>query len=151
MLSRLIEMVSYILAKSLENDDEDWTLLRSELTEQLQGRGFNEPEIDMAFEVANRIQTRIEEGSFISFPLKTNQVYQYLEMLKLTKGARGHLFSLVESKILTPTQREEVVERSFFLDISEVDVPEVQFLVNQVLGGENWPGEDSPSMSYALH
>ncbi len=151
MLSRLIEMVSYILAKSLENDEDDWSLLRSELTEQLQGRGFNVPEIDMAFEVANRIRSRIEEGTSIPFSLKTNQVYQYLEQMKLTKDARGHLLNLVQKKILSPAQREEVVERSFFLDMSEVDVPEIQYLVNQVLGGDNWPGEDSPAMSYALH
>ncbi len=151
MLSRLIEMVSFILAKSLENDEEDWAMLRSELTEQLQGRGFKGPEIDMAFEVANRIRSRIEEGTSIPFPLKTNQVYQYLELMKLTKNARGHLLTLLDRNIISPSQREEIVERSFFLDIAEVDVPEVQYLVNQVLGGDNWLGEDSPAMSYSLH
>ncbi|MBN2326012.1 MAG: DUF494 family protein [Candidatus Omnitrophica bacterium] len=147
----MIEMVSFILAKSMELDEDDWSLLRSELTEQLEGRGFNGHEIDIAFEVANRIRARVEEGPFVSFPLKTNQVYQFLEALKLTKSSRGYLMKMVQQGILTPQQREDVVERALLLDTNEVDVEEVQFLVNQVLGGDSWPGEDSPSMSYVLH
>jgi len=150
MLSRLIEMVSFILAKSIETDEEDWTILQRELTEQLEGRGFNGQEIDVAFEVANRIRTRLEEGSTIPVPFKTNLVYQYLEEIKLTKAARGYLLSLIHSGLLTPEQREEVVERAYFMEAPEVDIPEVQYLVNYVLGADSWPGEDSPSMSYSL-
>ena len=149
MLARLIEMVSFILAKSFENDD-DWMVLRSELTEQLQGQGFNGQEIDIAFEVANKIRSRIEEGTTIPFPLKTNQVYQYLEQFKLNKSARGYLLTLVNDQRITPLQREEIVERAFFLDIPEVGLPEIQYLVNLVLGGDSWPGEDSQAMSYTL-
>lgn len=151
MLTRLIEMVSFILAKSMENEEDDWSLLRTELTEQLEGRGFNGHEIDIAFEVANRIRARVEEGPFVSFPIKTNQVYQFLEELKLSKESRGYLLRMVQSAILTPQQREDVVERAFLLDTNEVSVEDIQFLVNQVLGGDAWPGEDSPSMSYVLH
>ncbi len=151
MLTRLIEMVSFILAKSMENEEDDWGLLRTELTEQLEGRGFNGHEIDIAFEVANRIRARVEEGPFVSFPIKTNQVYQFLEELKLSKESRGYLLRMVQSAILTPQQREDVVERAFLLDTNEVNVEDIQFLVNQVLGGDAWPGEDSPSMSYVLH
>lgn len=150
MLSRLIEMVSYILAKQLEHDDDDWGLLRTELTEQLEGRGFNNPEIDIAFEVANRIRSRIEDGATFALPLKTNQVYQILERMKLSRESLGYLMALVHKGIITPEIREEVVERAFFLDAHEVDVEEIQYLVNLVLCGDNWPGEDSPSMSYVL-
>jgi len=150
MLTRLIEMVSFILAKSFENDEDDWSLLRSELTEQLQGQGFNGQEIDIAFEVANKIRSRIEEGTTIPFPLKTNQVYQYLEQFKINKAARGYLMTLLHDGRITPQQREEVVERAFFLDTTEVGIPEIQYLVNLVIGGEGWPGEDSQAMSYTL-
>ena len=151
MLTRLIEMVSFILAKSMELDEDDWGLLRSELTEQLEGRGFNGHEIDIAFEVANRIRARVEDGPFVSFPIKTNQVYQFLEALKLSKDSRGYLIRMVQNGVLTPQQREDVVERAFLLDTNEVEIDDVQYLVNQVLGGDAWPGEDSPSMSYILH
>lgn len=151
MLTRLIEMVSFILAKSLEHEDEDWGLVRRELTEQLEGRGFNDNEIDVAFEVANRIRSRIEDGASVPFPFKTNLVYQYLEQLKLTPSARGYLTRLVLQGAITHQQREEIVERSFFFDSQEVDEDDVQFLVNMVLGGDGWIGEDSPNMSYILH
>ncbi len=144
-------MVSFILAKSFERDDDDWSVLRSELTEHLQGQGFNGNEIDIAFEVANKIRSRIDEGTSIPYPLKTNQVYRYLEEMKLSKNARGYLLSLVQEGRLTPQQREEVVERAFFLDVTEVDAQEIEYLTNMVLGGDSWPGEDSPSMSYTLH
>ena len=151
MLSRLIEMVSFILARTLEEEEDDWAMLRSELTEQLQGQGFNGNEIDIAFEVANRIRSRIEDGAVIPFPIKTNLVYQHLERLKLTKDARGYLYQLVHDGRLTPQQKEEVVEHAFFLDTFQVGFQEMQYLVNQVLGGDNWPGEESPSMSYLVH
>lgn len=150
MLSRLIEMVSFILAKSLENEDDDWSVLRSELTEQLQGQGFNGSEIDIAFEMAYKIRSRIEESSGIPFLLKTNQVYQYLEQIKLTKEARGFLMGLVYSQKITPQQREEAVERALFLDVAEVGRQEMQYIVNMVIGGEGWPGEDSPATSFTL-
>ena len=150
MLTRLIEMVSFILAKSLENDEDDWMLLRKELTEQLQVRGFNGQEIDIAFEVANRIRSRIEEGTAVSGSLKTNMVYSFLEQMKLTPDSRGDLMKLVNQGLITAEQREEVVERALYLDYPELDLEEIQFLVTLVLGGDGWPGEDSPSMSYTL-
>ncbi len=151
MLSRLIEMVSFIIAKTLESEDDDWVLLRRELTEQLQGRGFNGQEIDIAFEMANRIRSRIEDGPGAPLSIKTNQVYYFLEQLKLSKEARGYLMTLVHEGVITPEQKEEIVERAFFLDYPELDIEELQYLVNLVMGGDNWPGEDSPSMSYTLH
>lgn len=150
MLTRLVEMVSFILSKSLELDDDDWGLLKSEVTEQLEGRGFQGQEIDIAFEVAIRIRNRIEDGGGVSFPFKTNLVYPYLEQLKLNKEARGYLMKLVHDGDITPMQREEIVERAFFLESQEVDVDDINYLVNLVLGGDNWPGEDSPSMTYIL-
>ena len=143
-------MVSFILAQSLEYDDEDWAVLCPELHEQLEGQGFNGKEIDVAFEVANKIRLRIEDGTTLPPPLKTNRVYQYLEQLKLTTGARGFLLTMEHDGVLTPEQKEEIVERAFSLDMQEVDVPEVQYLVNLVTGGEDWTGEDSPAMSYTL-
>ncbi len=150
MLSRLIEMVSFLLSHSLEYDDEEWSILRSELHEQLEGQGFNGHEIDIAFEVANKIRLRIEDGTSLPPPLQTNRVYEFLEELKLTREARGYLLTLEFNGTITPVQREEVVDRAFSLDLSDVDVPEIQYLVSFVTGGENWQGEDSPSMSYLL-
>ena len=150
MLTRLIEMVSFILAKSLETEEDDWGLLRSELTEQLEGRGFKTPEIDIAFEVANRIRTRIEDGTVPAVPLKTNLVYQVLERLKISREAQGYLMSLVHNGSITPQTREEIVERAFYLDGPELGLEEMQYIVNMVLSGDNWPGEDSASMSYVL-
>jgi uncharacterized protein Smg (DUF494 family) len=150
MLSRLIEMVSFLLSHSLEYDDEEWGVLRTELHEQLEVQGFHGPEIDIAFEVANKIRLRIEDGTTLPPPLKTNRVYEFLEELKLTREARGYLLTLEHNKAITPEQREEVVDRAFSLDMMDVGVPEIQYLVNFVTGGENWQGEDSPVMSYTL-
>lgn len=151
MLTRLIEMVSFILAKSIDSEDDEWGDLRHELTEQLEGKGFNDQEIDIAFEVANRIRSRLEEGTSITIPYKTNLVYQQLEKMKLTKTARGYLLMLLNQGVISPEQREEIVERAYFMDIPEVDTHEIQYLVNYVIGGDSWPGEDSPSMSYSIN
>ncbi len=150
MLSRLIEMVSFILAKTLEFEEDDWGLLRTELTEQLEVRGFNGNEIDIAFEVANRIRTRVEDGPLLSFPIKTNRVYQLLEQMRLSRESRGYLIKMMQEGLLTPQQREDVVERAFLLDTHEVEFEDIQYLVNQVLGGDVWPGEDSAAMSYVI-
>ena len=150
MLSRLIEMVSFLLSHSLEYDDEEWGVLRTELHEQLEVQGFHGHEIDIAFEVANKIRSRIEDGTSLPSPLKTNRVYEFLENLKLTRDARGYLLTLEHNDMITPEQREEVVDRAFSLDMMDVGVPEIQYLVNFVTGGENWLGEDSPAMSYTI-
>lgn len=151
MLTRLIEMVSFILSKSLETEEDDWSILRSELTEQLEGRGFHGHEIDIAFEVANRIRTRVEDGPSVPFFLRTNQIYQFLERIKLTKEARGLLMKLVHEKKITPQQREDIVERAFFLDEPEIGVEIIQYLINHIMSGDLWPGEDSPAMTYLIH
>lgn len=151
MLTRLVEMVSFILAKSLEFEDDDWGVLKNELTEQLEGKGFQNHEIDIAFEVVNRIRNRLEQGNHVHFPFKTNRVYPLLEELKISQEARGYLLNLMEQGVITPVQREEVIERAFFLEDSQVGLDEIEYLVSVVLGGEGWPGEDSPSMNYTLH
>lgn len=150
MLTRLVEMVSFILSKSMEYEDEDWGTVKTELTELLEGRGFKDNEIDVAFEVANRIRSRIEVGASIAFPFKTNLVYQYLEQIKLSTEARGFLAALLHAGAITPQQREEVVERAFFMETTEVDREDIEYIVTLVLGGDSWIGEDSPSMSYTL-
>lgn len=137
MISRLIELVSYALSRAFDESEADWWEVRDELADQLESRGFEPEEIQIALDVAGRIRESLESQPVLAENLKSNQLYRLLEEWKLSPEARGYLISIQENGSLTPEQRETVVERCLSLDtIEPVGLELMRGLVNWVVSGE---------------
>ncbi|HPA44692.1 MAG TPA: DUF494 family protein [bacterium] len=133
MVTRLMEMVSFILSRTFEGDDENWGDVRQRIGEVLETHGFHPAEIVVALDVVTHIRSRLKEEDYPDLPLHTNRIYQYLEEVRLTTEARGYLLGLLHERIITPIEYQQIVERSLLLDTSEVGVEEIRFLTQSIL------------------
>jgi Smg protein len=68
------------------------------------------------------------------------RVYTDEERNHLPADCRGYLLALERSGILSPQQREIVIERLLALDASELDVDQLKWVVLMVLSSQ--PGEE---------
>ena len=137
MISRLLELVSFALSQAFDESDSDWLQTRRDIADQLEARGFEPEEIEIALDVAGRIKESLEFDPISSDTLKSNQVYRLLEEWRLTPEARGYLFQLVDNGAITSQQREAVVERCLSLDSADpIGAELIRNLVNWVVSGD---------------
>ena len=67
------------------------------------------------------------------------------ELDRISTESRGYLLALEEQGILSPTQREIVIDRLMALDVDDVDIERLKWLVLMVLSSQ--PGQEQ---AYAL-
>lgn len=150
MATRLIEMVNFILARTFEGDEDNWSDTRQRIGELLQDQGFFPAEIAVALDVAFRIRQRLEGEEQAPLPIYTNRLYQYLEEIQLTTQARGYLLRLLHEEVISPAQHQQIIERSLMLDTPEVGLEEIQAVAHEFLVSEGELADDQ-DISPTLH
>jgi uncharacterized protein Smg (DUF494 family) len=133
---KLIEMVGFILRRGMET--EDWDQTEEEIVESMLFQGYDINDINVALSVAHRLRQQLEQRQQGSPPVPSNRVFELLEKIRLTGEARGYLLRLVHSGVITPVQREEIVEKTLFIDAVEIGLEEVQYVTQMVLTGEDF-------------
>ena len=87
---------------------------------------------------------RFDENGRCRFPVRVldhiEVPYTDEERNHLPADCRGYLLALERSGILSPQQREIVIERLLALDASELDVDQLKWVVLMVLSSQ--PGEE---------
>jgi uncharacterized protein Smg (DUF494 family) len=141
---KIIEMVGLFLRRGLEA--EDWDQAEEEIVESMLFQGYDLSEINMAVSVAHRLREQMERQEFASATYRGNRLFEHLEGFRLTPEARGYLLRLVHTGTITPLQREEIVEKTFFVDAPEIGLSEVQYIVQMVLAGEELGDESDDDM-----
>ncbi len=137
MISRLLELVSFALSQAFDAIEADWLDTRQDIADELEARGFEPEEIEIALDVAGRIRESLEFDPLPEEMLKSNRVYKFLEEWKLTPEARGYLLGLVTKGRITPQQRETIVERCLSIDSNEPIGEElIHNLTNWVISGD---------------
>lgn len=132
---KLIEMVGLFLRQGMEG--EDWDQAEEEIVESMLFEGYDLSEINMAISVAHRLRDQFERRQYPSASSRSNRIFEQLELLRLSSEARGYLLRLVHSGVITVAQREEIVEKTFFLDVPEIGLDDVQYVTRMVLSGED--------------
>ncbi|MET0280630.1 MAG: DUF494 domain-containing protein [Steroidobacteraceae bacterium] len=69
------------------------------------------------------------------------RVYTTAEMARLSVECRGLMLSLEEADILNPTQRELVIDRLLALEVEDLSVEQVRWVVLMVLSSQ--PGQEA--------
>lgn len=146
---KLIEMVGLFLRRGMEA--EDWDQAEEEIVESMLFQGYDMNEINMAVSVAQRLREQLGRRQNLSSAIRSNRIFEQLEQIRLTPEARGYLIRLLHSGAITPSQREEIVEKTLFLDVAEIGLEEVQYVTQTVLAGDDVtrePGDDMQSTWY---
>jgi Smg protein len=120
-----------------EPDTADQNVLRAELLKA----GFREPEVDSALDWLDGLGP----GAAIPFASKPGdrsmRLYNDVEMRRLDLECRGYMLYLEQVGILSPEQREIVIERLMALGPGAVDRDQVKWVVLMVLFAQ--PGQES--------
>jgi Smg protein len=114
------------------------TAERESLARDLESAGFGGANVERALDwLADLAEDRERPNFKGSGALR---VYAAEETARLDAECRGLLISLEAGGILSPTQREIVVDRLLALDTEELDLEQVKWVVLMVLSSQ--PGQE---------
>ena len=133
MKTEVLDILMYLFETYLEDDESDIPSegsIRSELAKI----GFQDAKVTKAFDwlddlaILKDTYTSIEQLESNSFRL-----FSPLEIEKFDKQARGILLDLVELRVITPTQREIIIDKALALDIAHINQEQMKWVVLMIL------------------
>jgi len=140
MNETVLDVLMYLFENFSEQDYEhspSQVVLRDELLQA----GFGEPEVDRALDWLEELAAT-EAQPFANKPAKRSiRLFSIRELARLDTQCRGYVVYLEQIGILSPVQRELVLDRLMALDSPDVDVDQVKWVVLMVLFSQ--PGQES--------
>jgi Smg protein len=122
---------------------------REALARDLESAGFGEANVERALDwLADLAGERsraplpgaLEGADGLPRKRGSLRVYSPMELTRLSVECRGLLLSLEEADILSPTQRELVIDRLLALDVEDLNLEQVRWIVLMVLSSQ--PGQE---------
>ena len=113
---------------------------REELAQDLEQAGFAGESVERALDWLADLAGERDRPNLDAAGPRAMRVYTDEERTHLPPDCRGYLLALERSGILSPQQREIVIERLLALDASELDVDQLKWVVLMVLSSQ--PGEE---------
>jgi Smg protein len=136
MKETVLDVLMYLFETFIESDDEPEPN-RNELREDLERAGFGDREIDRALDWLEGLNAA--EVSATAPQSAAMRIYDRGEQDRLDASARGYLLHLEQIGILPPVQREVVIDRLFALEVEEIDIEQIKWVVMMVLFSQ--PGQ----------
>jgi Smg protein len=116
---------------------------RRHMLEDLQKRGFSVSEVVHAMEWLSALVADQRAAAGPGDPRSEGaglRIFADGELSRLSADCRAFLMLLDRQRVLTPQQRELVIERALALDVDEVDVEQLKWVVLLVLSSQ--PGQE---------
>ena len=139
MNESVLDVLMYVFENFSEQEYEhapDQVVLREELLQA----GFGEPEVDRALDWLEELAAN-ETQPFANNPAKRSvRMFSARELARLDTDCRGYVVYLEQIGILSPVQRELVLDRLMALDSVDIDVEQVKWVVLMVLFSQ--PGQE---------
>jgi Smg protein len=113
---------------------------QNELRDELARAGFGDSEIDRALDWLDGLTDN--QGTLVHNPQTAHgtRIYNDVEMARLDSGSRGFITYLEQIGILSPPQREILVDRLLALETTDIDVEQIKWVVLMVLFSQ--PGQE---------
>jgi Smg protein len=119
---------------------------REALAADLERAGFGRHNVERALDwLADLAGERSRPGIHREPYLR---VFSDLEIERISSDCRGYLLQLEAEGILSPLQREIVIDRLMALDGDEVDIDRLKWLVLMVLSSQ--PGQELPAHAWKI-
>ena len=139
MKETVLDVLMYLFESFVDSEDEPEPD-RNELKEELERAGFREREIDRALDWLDGLNA-VDIDTDSSGPCSTTvRVYDRIELERLDSHCRGYLLHLEQVGILTPAQRELVIDRLLALGTDDIDIEQIKWVVMMVLFSQ--PGQE---------
>lgn len=139
MKENVLDVLMYLFETYIDAEEEpepDQTVLRDELARA----GFAEMEIDRALNWLDGLTDQHKIRPHSTQTPHGTRIYNDAEQGRLDVGCRGFITYLEQIGILSPTQREILIDRLLALDTPDIDVEQVKWVVLMVLFSQ--PGQE---------
>lgn len=139
MKENVLDVLMYLFETYIDADEEpepNQNILRGELVRA----GFGSTEIDRALDWLDGLTENHDSLALHSRTEHCTRIYNDVESQRLDSSARGFILYLEQIGILSPTQREILVDRLLALESPDIDVEQIKWVVLMVLFSQ--PGQE---------
>lgn len=139
MKENVLDVLMYLFETFIDADEEpesNQNVLRGELSRA----GFGSTEIDRALDWLDGLADNHDNLLLGPQDARGTRVYNDIETGRLDVACRGFISYLEQIGILSPVQREIVVERLLALESADIDVEQIKWVVLMVLFSQ--PGQE---------
>ena len=139
MKENVLDVLMYLFETYIDAEEEPEPD-QNELRDELARAGFADSEIDRALDWLDGLADNHDSLSYNPQTSHGTRIYTASEQQRLDAGCRGFISYLEQIGILSPRQREILVDRLMALDSPDIDVEQIKWVVLMVLFSQ--PGEE---------
>jgi Smg protein len=139
MKENVLDVLMYLFESYVDAEDEP-EADHNELRDELSRAGFGDPEIDRALDWLDGLtdhQGNLTYGAQTGHGMR---IYSEFEQERLDAACRGYITYLEQIGILSPPQREILIDRLLALESSDIDEEQIKWVVLMVLFSQ--PGQE---------
>ncbi|MCP3851330.1 MAG: DUF494 domain-containing protein [Gammaproteobacteria bacterium] len=133
MKTEVLDILMYLFETYLEDEQSDIPSEES-IRNELSKIGFHDAKVTKAFDWLDDLA--ILKDDFIydqDIESDSFRLFSPLEINKFDLQARGVLLDLVELGVITPSQRELIIDKALALDIAHINQEQMKWVVLMVL------------------
>jgi len=140
MTTSVLDILIYVFDRYMLEDTSD-VPERDDLARDLELMGFGSASVERALDwLADLADVRLQCAEEPRRGTPGLRLYSDGEVTRLSTESRGFLMHLERHGILTPLQREVVLDRLLALDSEELDTEQIKWVVLMVLSSQ--PGQE---------
>lgn len=139
MKENVLDVLMYLFETYIDAEEEpepDQSELRGELIRA----GFGNSEIERALDWLDGLTDHQDGLTFHPQTGHGTRIYNHVERERLDTGCRGFITYLEQIGILSPPQREILIDRLLALESPDIDVEQIKWVVLMVLFSQ--PGQE---------
>jgi Smg protein len=139
MKENVLDVLMYLFETYVDTDEEP-EADQNELRDELSRAGFADPEIDRALDWLDGLTDHQDSLPYNTQTKNGTRIYVDAEQDRLDVSCRGYISYLEQISILSPPQREILVDRLLALETPDIDVEQIKWVVLMVLFSQ--PGQE---------
>jgi Smg protein len=139
MKENVLDVLMYLFETYVDTDEEP-EADHNELRDELLRAGFGDPEIDRALHWLDGLTDHQDSLAFNAQTGHGTRIYSDFEQERLEATSRGYISYLEQIGILSPLQREILIDRLLALESADIDVEQIKWVVLMVLFSQ--PGQE---------
>ncbi len=139
MKENVLDVLMYLFETYVDTEEEP-EADHNELRDDLSRAGFSDPEIDRALEWLDGLTDNQHNLTYHAQTAHGTRVYNEFEQERLDAACRGYITYLEQIGILSPPQREILIDRLLALESPDIDEEQIKWVVLMVLFSQ--PGQE---------
>jgi len=139
MKENVLDVLMYLFETYVDTEEEPEPD-QSELRMELSRAGFGDNEIDHALAWLDALTDQQQSLDYGNQTAHGTRIFNEFEHERFDASCRGYITYLEQTAILSPPQRELLIDRLLALETTDIDVEQIKWVVLMVLFSQ--PGQE---------